>query len=379
MKQNNSIQAHAQVVSNFCTEGETSGGELFGSGHINETFFLKNLDENCPDYLLQRINHNIFKDVPALMDNIHRVTNHLRMKLEDVPGVQPEKEVLTLVPTRDKQFFYCDKDGNYWRMYKFLPANNYDLLQTEFQAYECGKAFGRFQAMLSDMDATLLAESIPNFHNIELRIDRFNQAIEADVANRVKDVLPEIEFLRERMAQMKEVLALGRAGMLPLRITHNDTKLNNVLLDENDRAQCVIDLDTVMPGYVAYDFGDAIRTIINTAAEDEKDLHRINLNIPLFKAYAQGYFKEAGSFLTEMEVESLSMGVLLIPYEQTVRFLTDYIEGDTYYKIHFPEHNLQRTRAQLQLLKKLEEQFESLKNIVKEIASEYKSSLIHAN
>jgi len=385
MKQNNSITAHiTHVISNFCMEGEISGSEPYGSGHINETFYLKNSNEKCPDYLLQRINNHVFKDVPALMENIRKVTNHLRKKLEKVSDARADKcaascgEVLTLVPTRDEQFFHCDQDGNYWRMYHFLHTNNYDLVQTELQAYEGGKAFGKFQALLADMDAKLLVETIPNFHNIEMRLNSFNKAIHADVVSRVKEVTPEIAFLRERMDAMKEVLTLGKAGRLPLRITHNDTKFNNVLLDKNDHAQCVIDLDTVMPGYVAYDFGDAIRTIINTAVEDEEDLDKINLNIPLFKAYALGYFKEAGGFLTDMEIESLLMGVLLIPYEQTVRFLTDYIEGDTYYKIHFPKHNLQRTRAQMQLLKKLEEKFETLKEIVQDVVQEDKSALIHA-
>lgn len=378
MKQNKTAHI-TEVISNFYTEGEISGSEPYGSGHINETFYLKNSNEKCPDYLLQRINHHVFKDVPALMENIRIVTEHLRKKLEKVYGTRADKEVLTLVQTRDEEFFHCDQDGNYWRMYHFLHTNSYDLVQTEQQAYEGGKAFGKFQALLADLDAKLLAETVPNFHNIEIRLNHFNETIQTDAVNRVKEVMPEIAFIRERMDTMNEVLTLGKAGRLPLRITHNDTKFNNVLLDKNDNAQCVIDLDTVMPGYVAYDFGDAIRTIINAAAEDEKDLEKIQLNIPLFKAYTKAYFKEAGCFLTDMEVQSLLLGVLLIPYEQGVRFLTDYLEGDTYYKIHFPEHNLQRTRAQLQLLKKLEEKYETLKEIVQDVAQEYKSALIHAD
>jgi thiamine kinase-like enzyme len=368
--QNKSTPALTEIISNFCIEGEISGVELYGSGHINETYYLKNSNEKYSDYLLQRINHHVFKDVPALMENIRKVTEHLRKKLEKTSDANADKKVLTLVPTKNKLFFYCDMDGNYWRIYYFLHSNNYDLLQTEQQAFECGKAFGRFQAMLADMDAKLLAESIPNFHNIEMRLDNFDKAIQEDILNRVKEVEYEIAFLCERMDAMKEILMLGKAGRIPLRIIHNDTKLNNVLLDKNDHEQCVIDLDTVMPGYVAYDFGDAIRTIINTAAEDEKDLGKINLNIPFFKAYAEGYFKEAAIFLTDMEIESLLKGVLLIPYEQTVRFLTDYIEGDTYYKIHFPEHNLQRTRAQLQLLKKLEAEYETLKEIMQNVVKD---------
>jgi len=253
-------------------------------------------------------------------------------------------------------------------MHLFLEMNSYDVLQTEQQAYEGGKAFGKFQRLLSDMDASLLIETIPNFHNIKIRLDRFILAIEADVVNRVRNSGPEISFLLERADQMSAILELAQSGKFPLRIIHNDTKFNNVLLDSNDKGQCVIDLDTVMPGYVAYDFWDAIRTIINTGLEDEKDICKIRLNIPLFKAYTVGYFKEAGSFSSEPEVESLLSGVMLMPYEQSVGFLTDYIEGDIYYKIQFPEHNLQRTRAQIQLLRKLEENDQTLREIVHRVA-----------
>ncbi len=357
------------IISNFCTEEGSYDFELYGSGHINESFYVKNRNGGKRDYLLQRINHYIFKDVPGLMNNIKLVTDHLRDKLKDVPGASEDKEVLKLIPTKDNQYYYKDIQGNYWRMYDFLHCNRYDVLETEQQAYEGGKAFGKFQAMLSDLDAKILIETIPNFHNIEARLRRFNESIIADVAGRVKELTPEITFVQERSQKMLSILGLNGGSELPLRIIHNDTKFNNVLLDKTDKAQCVIDLDTVMPGYVAYDFGDAIRTIINTAAEDEEDLEKIQLNIPLFAAYTKGYFKEAGFFLTSQEVESLLKGALLIPYEQIVRFLTDYVEGDTYYKIHFPTHNLQRTRAQIELLTKLEQQFDVLDEILQDIAA----------
>lgn len=370
MDQNTTITNEiSEVIYNFCTEGESYDFELFGSGHINETFFVKRKCDGNKDYLLQRINHHIFKDVPGLMNNIKLVTDHLKNKLANVPGASPELEVLTLIPTKENRFYHLDQNGSYWRMYDFLHSNRYDVLETEQQAYEGGKAFGKFQAMLSDLDAELLIESIPNFHNIEMRLKRFNEAIVNDVAGRVKEVSSEIAFLQERSEAMLKILGLGEGNILPVRIIHNDTKFNNILLDKADKAQCVIDLDTVMPGYVAYDFGDAIRTIINTAAEDEADLSNIQLNIPLFAAYTKGYFKEAGFFLSDREVESLLKGVLLIPYEQIVRFLTDYLEGDTYYKIHFPLHNLQRTRAQIELLTKLEHHYQELDEIVQGIAA----------
>lgn len=355
------------VISSFFTEGEYYEFELYGSGHINESFYVKSKEEGRPDYLLQRINHHIFKDVPGLMSNIKLVTDHLKNKLKDRPESNIDNEVLTLVPAKNGQYHTIDAEGNYWRMYIFLDTNRYDVLETAQQAYEGGRAFGKFQAMLSDMDANLLVESIPQFHHIQMRLNRFNKAVEEDVAGRVKSVQAEIEFIQQRAERMKSILDTSDGSELPVRIIHNDTKFNNVLLDKEDRAQCVIDLDTVMPGYVAFDFGDAIRTIINTAPEDEEHLDKIQLNIPLFEAYTRGYLKEADFFLSQAEIDSLLKGALLIPYEQIVRFLTDYLEGDTYYKIHFPDHNLQRTRAQIELLKKLEDKYDTLEEIVQGI------------
>lgn len=360
------------IASEFHIDGLVERIEAYGSGHIHETYFVKNINTKKPDYLLQRINHHVFKDVPALTKNLRKITEHLRRKLESIPGSQPDKEVLTIVQTKAGADFLVDEVGNFWRMFYFLPdTKSYDTVESEYQAYQGGKAFGRFQALLADMDATQLAETIPNFHNIEMRLRQFDEANDADVVKRVKEVEHEIAFIKQREEKMKAVLRMGQLGQLPLRITHNDTKFNNVLLNNNDEAQCVIDLDTTMPGYVAYDFGDAIRTIINTAAEDESDLNKIDLNIPLFKAYTEGYIKETRSFLTEVEVKSLLQGVLLIPYIQIMRFLTDYLHGDTYYKIQFSEHNLQRTRAQIQLLKKLEDSHETLEEIIQKVAKEY--------
>jgi hypothetical protein len=362
----------AQIVSNFCIEGSITAIVPHGSGHINDTFHLKNTNPDLPGYLLQRINHHVFENVPALMRNVQLVTDHLKEKLTLIADSNLDKEVLTIVWTKDQQCFFCDEAGNYWRMYCFLKdTKSYDMVLTEQQAYEGGKAFGKFQLLLSDLDANLLSETIPGFHNISMRLDRLNKAVLLDPKGRVNDVLTELTFVVERANTMVAIMNLGKEGKLPLRIIHNDTKFNNILLDMDDHAQCVIDLDTVMPGYVAYDFGDAIRTIINTAPEDEADLEKIGLSIPLFKAYAEGYLKNAVSFLSGMEIKSLSMGVLLIPYMQGVRFLTDYIEGDVYYKTHFAGHNLQRTRAQFQLLKKLEDEYDLLDQTIRNVARTY--------
>ena len=369
----------SDILSKFCIEGATTEPVPFGSGHINSTFYIKNTEAGCPDYLLQRINHYVFKDVEGLTENVKLVTAHLRDKVASQNG-NVDKEVLTLISAKDGLYFYKDGNGDYWRIYHYLKnTKSYDLLETEQQAFEGGKAFGKFQSMLADLDATLLVETIPNFHNIEFRLQNFKNALEKDPVGRAKDCKAEIDFVSERTENMCTILTLGRAGKIPLRITHNDTKFNNVLLDQNDKAQCVIDLDTVMPGYTAYDFGDAIRTIINTANEDEADLSKIQLNVKLFEAYVRGYLAETINFFTETELESLIYGALLLPYMQGVRFLTDHIDGDNYFKIHFPNHNLQRARAQFQLLRKLEENRPQLEAIISEIASEYKSSLSVAN
>ena len=362
------------LIATFKIDADIASVAPFGSGHINDTYRIRNSDPNGVDYLLQRVNHHVFNDVPVLMQNLLCVTEHLKLKLAEIPGTDLEKEVMTIVETHDGKPYFQDSDGNYWRVFHFLKdTRSYDQVTTGQQAYEGGKAFGRFQALLADMEPGLIKDTIPDFHNVESRLGKFEQAVKADKVGRLHNVLPEVEFIRQRIDEMSEILRLGRAGKLPLRIVHNDTKFNNVLLNTDDQAQCVIDLDTVMPGYVAYDFGDSIRTIANTASEDEQNIELIDINISLFESYTKGYLKEAINFLTEYELNSLLKGTLLLPYAQTVRFLTDYLEGDHYYKIHSPDHNLQRTRAQLALVKKLEENRDKLDQIIIDTWNQYKS------
>jgi Ser/Thr protein kinase RdoA (MazF antagonist) len=352
----------------------------YGSGHINDTYHVKNTNQNQPDYLLQRINSYVFKNVPLLVSNIETVTTHIKNKLTHIEGSMPDKQVLTLIKTTDAAPYYLDADGNYWRMYIFLKDTiGYDMVTTTNQANEGGKAFGRFQSLISDLDAQSIGETIPNFHNIEMRLENLNNAIAHDSKGRVANTTAEIAFVKARAESQKEILNLGRSGKLPLRITHNDTKFNNVLLDKNDLAQCVIDLDTVMPGYIAYDFGDAIRTIVNTAAEDEADTSKIDINISLYEAFSKGFLKETASFLSAEEINSLPMGALLLPYIVGMRFLTDHLEGDKYFKTHFTGHNLQRARAQFQLLKKLEDNYTQLQDIVQKTAQQYNNSLLINN
>lgn len=355
----------SNIITHFNTEGEGFEVTPFGSGHINDTFLVKGNTDEHPGYLLQKINNFVFKDIDGLMSNMVLVLNHLKEKIAEIPGGDPEKEALTLVPCKDGKYYYKDKDDNYWRMTCFLAdTRSYDLVTTRKQAYQGGVAFGRFQYLLSDLDPAVLIDTIPDFLNIQKRLNDFNNAIKHDTAGRLKTVSSEVEFLTSWSTAMNDILKLGKAGVLPLRITHNDTKFNNILLDKNNNIQCVIDLDTVMPGYIAYDFGDAIRSIINTAFEDEKDLDAIQLNIPLFAEFTKGYLSETKPFITEPELRSLIMGVLLLPYMQAVRFLTDYLNGDVYYKTHFPAHNLQRTHAQMQLFKMLELNRKELSEII---------------
>lgn len=344
----------------FNITGEVTDITRFGSGHINDTFKITIGNGEQDAYLLQRINHSIFTDVEGLMSNISIVTNHLK-KIFKAEGKDGNKHTLTIIPTRSGALYHKDEEGEYWRIFTLLDGTkSYDIVETPKQSYSGGQAFGQFQKQLATLDANLLVEVLPNFHNIDFRLANLRKAIEQNKANRIEEVKDLLDFIFEREDRMRTILKMAKNQELPLRITHNDTKFNNVLLDMDDNVQCVIDLDTIMPGLVAYDFGDAIRTIINSGAEDEKDLDTVVLNIPLFQAYTEGYLSEAKDFLTEKEIESLWYGVLLLPYMQAVRFLTDYIDGDLYYKIHYADHNLVRTLTQIKLVKELEKHEEEL-------------------
>jgi Ser/Thr protein kinase RdoA (MazF antagonist) len=314
------------------------------------------------------LNNRIFKNIPELQHNIERVTVHLRNKLAAIPGSDIKRECLRLIPSRDGLTWIIDSEGNFWRMYIFISRHHsYNIVDCPDKAFEGGKAIGRFQAMLSDMPGGPLFETIPWFHNIEKRLQSFNIKIMENPAGRVESVSQEISGILDRADEMKVILRLGKEGKIPLRITHNDTKFNNILLDENDKALCVIDLDTVMPGYVHYDFGDAIRTAANTASEDENDLSKVHMDISLFKAYAEGYLSETGATLNDVEKKYLAFAPRLITYTIAVRFLTDFIDGDHYFKIHNEFHNLQRARAQLKLVMSMEEQYEDMRAIIRKI------------
>ncbi|RZK65464.1 MAG: desulfatase [Pedobacter sp.] len=358
-----------EILTKFNFESNSIKVKPFGSGHINDTYLIEYSDSDMK-FLLQRINHHVFKDVDILMDNIIKVTTHIRDKVSKKYPNKSDERAMIAIKALDGKYYHQDSNGNYWRVFNYLNnTKSYDIVKTENQAFEGGKAFGEFQAFLSDLPTTQTKETIINFHNIHSRLNNLRAAIAEDRFDRVKQVRREIELINSRSSDMEYVPRKGNEGKLPLRVIHNDTKFNNVLLDQADKAQCVIDLDTVMPGYVAYDFGDAIRTIINTASEDEKDLNKININLSLYSAFTKGYLTETLNFLEDEEIESLAEGAMLFPYMQAVRFLTDFIEGDHYYKTEFEAHNLQRTRAQLQLFLRMDAASATLKNIVNDVVN----------
>ena len=344
--------AFLQVLSNFTLKKSPVYVESFGNGHINDTYKVTTTDSKT-EYVLQRINHLIFKNVDMLQNNISIVTNHIRKKLEAYGEQDIDRKVLTFLSTKDKKSYYFDGE-NYWRVCLMIPrSQNFDEVN-EAYSFEAGRAFGDFQAMLSDLPDWILGETIPDFHNMEFRLLQFREAIRTNPVGRLEEVKALVDELESRAEGMCIQEVLYREGKLIKRTNHCDTKVNNILFDEEGKVLCVIDLDTVMPGFVLSDIGDFIRTGANTGAEDDENLDSVNVNLDIFKAYTRGYMETAQSFLTPLEIRLLPYGGRLLTYMQTVRFLTDYINGDTYYKIHHPQHNLIRTKAQFKLLQSLE-------------------------
>ena len=342
-----------EIIGRFDTAGTVADLRAVGNGWINDTYRVMTVSDETPDYILQRINHHVFKDVELLQRNIERVTSHIRRKLAAAGADDLDRRVLRIVPARDGRLYHFDGE-NYWRMTVMIPRSVTHETMTPALAEQTGMAFGNFQSQLSDLPEGALGETIPNFHNIEFRVEGFKESIARDSAGRLKDVQKLVEEILERAEVMCKAQQLYRAGRLPKRVTHCDTKVNNLLFDEQGKPLCVIDLDTTMPGFVLSDFGDFIRTGANTGAEDDPDLDNVSVNMDIFRAFSKGYIRSAGSFLTPTERELLPFGAKMLTYMQTVRFLTDYLDGDTYYKIKFPEHNLQRSYAQFKLLQSIE-------------------------
>jgi Ser/Thr protein kinase RdoA (MazF antagonist) len=353
-----------EIASRFAIEGIVDEAGPLGNGLINDSYMVRTVGDS-PDYIMQRINHAIFRDVDLLQDNIAKVTAHQRRKLEQAGGRDIERRVLRFLPTLDGKPYYFDGE-NYWRIMVFISPSATKEAVTPETSREAGLAFGNFQKTLADIPDRL-GETIPDFHNMEFRLKQFRDAIEADAAGRLDGVGDLVEELLSRADGMCRAERLHREGKLPKRVSHCDTKVNNILFDTDGSILCVIDLDTVMPSYVFSDYGDFLRSAANTGAEDDPNLDNVEFDMDIFRAFTGGYLESAGEFLTPVEIENLPYGAAMFPYMQAVRFLTDYLNGDTYYKTKYPEHNLVRTRAQFKLLRSIEGKMEQMKKFIEEI------------
>lgn len=338
------------IVLQFDLTGQVDSIKPLGNGLINDTYKVTAIDG--PSYVLQRINHHIFKDVDLLQKNIVSVTSHIRGKLEAAGAADVDRKVLTFIPLRNSDLTYYFDGESYWRVSLFIEdAFTYETVNPEY-SYYAGRSFGHFEAMLADVPDTL-GETIPDFHNMELRARQLDEAVAADAVGRmaeaeVQEILKEVLVYREEMCKAER---MHREGVLPKRICHCDTKVNNMMFDASGEVLCVIDLDTVMPSFVFSDFGDFLRTAANKVAEDDPRIEMVEFDMEIFKAFAKGYVESASVFLTPVELDNLPYAAALFPYMQAVRFFADYINGDTYYKIKYPEHNLVRTRNQMALFR----------------------------
>lgn len=351
------------IVSKFDLEGEVLEISPLGNGLINDTYKV-HTSEGAPDYVLQRINNSIFTDIDLLQHNIEAVTGHIREKLEAAGEADIDRKVLKFIPAKETGKTYAEADGKFWRISVFIPDTyTYETVTPEY-SYQTGKAFGNFEAMLSDLQEPL-GETIPNFHNMEFRMSQLIEAVENDKFCRIDDpeegdgrhpidndpdhsdeVIAMIDEIDENSIEMCKAEQMFREGVLPKRICHCDTKVNNILFDKDGNVLCVIDLDTVMPSFIFSDFGDFLRTAACTAAEDEPDTSKISFNMEIFKSFAKGYIESAGGFLTDMEKKNLPYAACMFPFMQAVRFLADYLNGDVYYKTKYIDHNFVRARAQ---------------------------------
>jgi len=356
------------VLGKFMVNGKRVVTEQLKNGHINCTFRItvEDDDNSFKVYVVQAINTYVFKNPTQVMENIGAVTKHIKKKYDDY-GISSYRKVLDFLTTADGKNYYSDDSGNFWRAYTFVhDSASYDISDDPKIIYNAGLAFGKFQQLLSDFPAHELRITIPDFHNTPKRMDDFFDAVEKDPLGRCKDIQEEIEFFRQHRATACRLQKLLDEGKLPLRVTHNDTKCNNVLVDDTTgEPLCVIDLDTIMPGLSVLDFGDAVRFACNTAAEDEKDLSKVSLNMELYENFTKGFIGELKGFFGEVELENMAWGALIISIELASRFLKDHIEGDKYFRIHHENHNLERARNQIALAKDMEKKFDQMCSIVK--------------
>ncbi|WP_367870175.1 phosphotransferase enzyme family protein [Luteolibacter sp. Populi] len=360
----------AHIANQFAIEGDFVQGEEIESGHINSTFRVtfETANGSRQRYILQRINEKVFKDPVAVMRNVECVTRHINWKVlrvkKDLGG-----QTLNLYPGRGGRSWVFGPNGGVWRCYNSIEGCvTYDIIENTRQAYQAARAFGSFQDLVSDLPASEIEETIPDFHHTRKRFERLMRMADADPHGRAGAVGPELDFVRRREQDVDVVLDLLATHLIPTRITHNDTKINNVMIDgDSDEAVCVIDLDTVMPGASLYDFGDLIRTATSPAAEDEEDLSKVVMQMPMFEALVDGYLDAAGDFLNDAEAEHLAFSGKLITMETGIRFLTDFLEGDSYFKIHREGHNLDRCRTQFKLVAEIERQQAAMEKFVKKV------------
>lgn len=362
------VAEKTEVIRNFRFRGNLLEAELYGSGHINDTFLLV---YDIPDMglvkiILQRMNKEIFQKPIQLMENVMSVTDHLRKKIK-AQGGDPERETLNVIPAADGKPYFVDFQGEYWRAYKFITdATSYDQVEKPEHFYQSALSFGKFQQLLADFPAHMLHETIQGFHDTKARFEVCRKAVEADACGRAAGVEAEIQFVLERERIANVFGDLLENGEIPLRVTHNDTKLNNIMIDnKTGKGICVIDLDTVMPGLAMNDFGDSIRFGANTAAEDEQDLAKVSCDMELYELYTKGYIEGCSGRLTEKEIALLPMGAKVMTFECGMRFLTDYLEGDRYFKVHREGHNLDRCRTQFKLVRDMEEKWDAMEQVIR--------------
>ncbi len=347
----------SEVIRHFAAAVDVN---THGNGHINDTY----LADCSPKCILQKINTSVFKNPTVVMENIVNVTEHLRKKIR-ASGGDENREILRVIKTVEGNDFYMTPDGDCFRMFNFIENSIcHETVENSNQLFEAARAFGRFQNMLADFPAEKLHETIPDFHDTRKRFENLKRAISENKAGRLDSVRKEVEFALAREADTGVIVDAIADGSVPTRVTHNDTKLNNVMFDaKTDKAVCVIDLDTVMPGSLLYDYGDALRFGASTGAEDEVNLDKIEFDLELFEAFTNGFLREVGSNLTQRERELLPFSAKLLTYECGIRFLTDYLEGDTYFKIHREHHNLDRCRTQFKLVADMEKKMSEMEAI----------------
>jgi Ser/Thr protein kinase RdoA (MazF antagonist) len=359
------------IAKQFEITTEINSIQTLGEGFINDTFLVKTSEKN-PDYLLQRKNKQVFQNIPGMMDNIEQISSHLKQKIVEMGG-DPDRESITVIKTNNKQSYFKDDQGEFWAMSTYI--NNhlvYEIADTPQLAYAGGKGIGKFHAMLADFQGDLV-DTLPGFHNMKFRYKQWDQALKEDLGARVSSIQEEIKCIENEKKEMLTFWSLIETGEIMRRVTHNDAKLGNILFDENNEVLCIIDLDTILKSTVLNDFGDAIRSYTNTGKEDEVDLSKVSMNMEMFKAYAEGYLSETVSFLSKPEIDSLAFSAKYIIFEQALRFLMDYINNDSYYKIKYPEHNLVRARAQYKLFQSVCEQFEEMEAFIQTTYKKYLS------